>query len=543
MSKKIEDYSLVFLGVLSTFSWLMPNHYLPWTTFHSDFTMAIAYGIPCLVFFYLCRQINVEFKSIHFLAVTLILACLVSRILGWVPYWTQAALPAIYILGFLLAVCLGQILAKKHRDSISPIVFLPPLIASIISVGLQLAQWLHTPEYGITDIWISGSSGIRPAANMNQPNQLATLLLWGMAAVVWLKLRGTVGNATASLALVYLGFGVGLTLSRTAVLSYVAIFLVFVLLSSRLIGVKYLFVYALVGFSIYSAWNLHSNMPQWLGINGVGDSEIESLNRDGGIRLVIWKMFFEAGLSKILLGFGPMMNLQAQFSQLANYPMLGDVLYSSAHNIFLEIWIWFGLPLAIGMATIFIKWIVSLRWIFKKDFYESYLLFFMLLVVLVHANLELPLHYAYFLLPTGLLVGALMGASGSLSYKAVTHLKGRALFILSCVSFSMSIFIAYEYMQIERQVTIYRFQSNNILNTPNIKFPSVILLDQLSDQLWFNALDPKEKLDNINYSRAENYLNVRADCDVALKFRALTAANEIRRIDSTLLRKIDSECL
>ena len=231
MSKKIEDYSLLFLGAMSIFSWLMPNHYLPWTTFHSDFVMSIAYGIPCLVFFFVCRQVKVQSESVHFLAIILFLACLVSRVVGWVPYWAQTILPAIYLFGFLLAVCLGQILAEKYRKSIGLVVFVPPLIASVVSVGLQLAQWLHTPEYGITDIWISGSSGIRPAANMNQPNQLGTLLLWGMASIIWLRFRGALGNAATSMALVYLGFGIGLTLSRTAILSFVAICFIFVVLN------------------------------------------------------------------------------------------------------------------------------------------------------------------------------------------------------------------------------------------------------------------------------------------------------------------------
>lgn len=542
MLKKIENYSLVSLVGLSVFAWLIPNHYLPWTTFHSDFIMSVAYGIPCLVFFFVCRQVKFEFKSVHFLTIILFLACLVSRIVGWVPYWTQTALPAIYLFGFLLSVCLGQILAEKHRNSIGLVVFVPPLIASVVSVGLQLAQWLHTPEYGITDIWISGSSGIRPAANMNQPNQLGTLLLWGMAAIIWLRFKGVLGNATTSMALVYLGFGVGLTLSRTAILSFVAIYFVFVVLNLRKFKFKYLYVYALVGFSIYSAWNLHSIVPQWLGLNGFEGSGVEGLNRDNGIRLVIWKMFVEAGVSKILFGFGPMMNLQAQFSQLANYPMLGNVLYANAHNIFLEIWIWFGLPLAVVVVTIFIKWIFSLRWIFQKDFGEEQLFLFMLLVVLVHANLELPLHHAYFLLPTGLLVGVLMvGGNHSLN-KQIILLSGRTLFLLSCVALLIVFFIAHEYMKIERQVTIYRFKSHNILNTPNPEVPSVILLDQLADQLWFNALDPKEKLDDFGFIRAENYFKVRADCDVAVKFRSLAMIDGVRRIDPALQNKIDVRC-
>ncbi|BDT73869.1 hypothetical protein os4_34220 [Comamonadaceae bacterium OS-4] len=542
MWKKIEDYSLVFLGVLSIFSWLMPNHYLPWTTFHSDFVMSIAYGIPCLVFFFVCRQVQIQFNSVHFIAIILFLACLASRILGWVPYWTQTVLPAIYLSGFLLVVCLGQILTEKYRDSISLVIFLPPLIASVISVGLQLAQWLHTPEYGITDIWISGSNGIRPSANMNQPNQLGTLLLWGMASIVWLRLKGDLGKVATSIALVYLGFGVGLTLSRTAIFSFVVICLMFAIIKFKVVRVKYLLIYALVGFSIYSAWNLHSIVPQWLGLNQFEYSEVEGLNRDNGLRLVIWKMFIEAGMSKVFFGFGPMMNLQAQFSQLANYPMLDNVLYTNAHNIFLEIWIWFGLPLAVVVVTVFIKWILSLRWIFKKDLSEEQLFMFMLLVVLVHANLELPLHHAYFLLPAGLLVGALIASDGHSPNRRVVLFSGQTLFLWSCVVFSTVLFIAHEYLQIERQVTIYRFKSHNILNTPNPEAPSLILLDQLADQLWFNALDPKEKLDDFGIIRAANYFKVRADCDVALKFRSLSMVDGVQSIDPVLLNKIDARC-
>jgi hypothetical protein len=216
-------------------------------------------------------------------------------------YWTQSLLPALYFLGFLLAILIGQLLVREASPIFGAIIFIPALVAAIISVGLQLAQWLHLPSYEITDIWIVQTAGIRPAANLNQPNQLATLLLWGCASVLYYCLQNKISLPIASLTIAFICFGVGLTLSRTAILSYILISILFLIVNRRQLRLRHIIFWLLPTSFLLASWNLHSIVPKLLDLSNVADQTITNLNRDGGLRLTIWNMFISAILEKPFL--------------------------------------------------------------------------------------------------------------------------------------------------------------------------------------------------------------------------------------------------
>src|SRR5690606_30949599 len=60
--------------------------------------------------------------------------------------------------------------------------------------------------------------GGRPYANLAQPNNLATLLLFGLLASVYLRECAVLGRFPSALCSCLLLFGIALTQSRTAVL-------------------------------------------------------------------------------------------------------------------------------------------------------------------------------------------------------------------------------------------------------------------------------------------------------------------------------------
>jgi len=78
---------------------------------------------------------------------------------------------------------------------------------------------------------------------------------------------------------------------------------------------------------------------------------------------------------------------------------------TSAHNLFIDLVLWCGIPLGLALCLCIVVWVIRrFRAVTTPD---QAVLLLMVLVVLNHSMLEFPLHYAYLLLPTGWILGAL----------------------------------------------------------------------------------------------------------------------------------------
>ncbi|CAM8647146.1 O-antigen ligase-related [Comamonadaceae bacterium] len=523
-------------------AWLMPNHQLPWTTFHSDLTTAVSLSLFSLALLPIFKKKEISVTELHVLLFVLIILSVLYKLMGVTRYWTQVILPAIYILGFLLAVCVGQVVREKADSVYKAFIFIPPLIAAVVSVGLQLSQWLSIPEYGLTDIWISESSGIRPSANMNQPNQLATLLLWACISTLYFYQQRLLGLKVATLLLGFLCFGVGLTLSRTGLLNFLllSIWLFYVHRNEMLL--KHVMAWLLTLLVLVASWTLHLLLPEWLGLSNVATYAVTELNRDNGLRLTIWQMFVEAVLEKPLWGHGPLMNLAAQYSQLSNFPQLGGVLYTNAHNLALELAVWFGVPVATVVVFVWGRWLFSLRRVFLQKNDDQRFLIAIFLLMLVHASLELPLHHAYFLLPAGLIIGGLISKNAVIFSRYKMMLPVEGLFLLILLTLGCVGLLTKEYLDIERQVTILRFKEANIANTSTPIVPQLFVLDQLAAELRFHVTRTDAKLSDEELLALRNYLESYPYCDAVDKFRLILVSNQKMEQADMLRVSLSQKC-
>lgn len=529
MLKILQPYFIAVAVSLSVFAWILPNHYIPWTTFHSDAAMAFAYVI--LINFIWLSSIN-KSSCVNGFCIALIgvsLAALLYKPLGLTHYWSQSIIVSLYLLAFVQALIAGQFVWEKMKWH-SYFVFTPVLIASYISVGLQLSQWLWVSQgAGLTDIWINESSGVRPAANLNQPNQLASLILWGMISTIWLYRIRQINKMVLFLAMAYLAFGMGLTLSRSGVLSYVVCAATFIWIYKKEVEKPYVYIGLAVFAVICIAWLLHSPAQVWLHLPASVSEGIGSINREQGIRIHIWSMFASAVSEKWLFGYGPDMTLSAQFSQMDKYPEIFGQLYSNAHNIILDLMVWFGVPIVICLVGAFFRELTPLlkNSIGLKDGRVLYLL--MLVVMLVHGNLELPLHHAYFLLPLGFIIGPLFSRSrvengGGLEGQNAL-ISNKILLILALITTACYAIVVDDYLKIEREVNYYRFRNAHILNTPTPREPDVIILDQLATQVWFNTLNLAEPISNGDVKRISNFFMSNKYCDLARNYEYILREN------------------
>ena len=105
----------------------------------------------------------------------------------------------------------------------------------------------------------------------------------------------------------------------------------------------------------------------------------------------------------------------------------------------------------------------------------------------VHAMLEFPLHYAYFLLPAGLMLGAL---NVSLAFRPLWRSpRWVAAGALALAGVALAITV-HDYLRVEDDFFALRFEHQKLARPAHQSAPDVIALTQLQDMAWLARVDP-----------------------------------------------------
>jgi O-antigen ligase len=391
----------MFWAVLFSLSWLVPVHLLPWSTFPADAWTAFMALIAALVVMMRTRLV-LSWHSISCLAAGLVFLPWLQFFSGLLPYAGLAWVSCAYLLGFLLALLIGARWEQASAGQLAHALFIAIGVAAIISVGLQLYGWLGLQGSGVMGMWSLEASGDRPYANLGQPNQLATLLLWGLMACLWAYLHKVTGAATTGFIAAFLLLGIALTQSRAGYLS-LSVMLVAVwfwrgLWPSRLLPriAAGLYIYALT-IPFFLRW-LHTAL-----LLGQNDVHLR-MAHEGELRLSAWRMCITAVMERPWFGYGWTGIGSAQIAVADQFPAL-DSIFQSAHNLFLDLVLWAGLPIGLFVVGMLVWWFLAAFRAVRRS--EDAVLILLLAAVGTHALVEFPLQYAYFLLPAGLVMGML----------------------------------------------------------------------------------------------------------------------------------------
>ena len=470
-----------FCYLFLTGAWLLPNHYLPWANFHSEFAAFLGLGV--LLFCQLRghhARMTLPNPAVASLAVALFLW--VQYFTGLVFYAGDAFISSFYIVGFALAIAAGF----AHHKQYMPVkgqnmAWLLPsqvlLSAAGISALLAFLQWLSLS--GDFSVYMTATNiGDRAMANLGQPNQLGTLLLMGLAALVLMFELFKIGPLVVSLGAACFTWAIVLTESRTAILSAVTMscFLMYKLHQSRtsLQSMRFQAKFiALWWFLFILAWQLLPIVNEALLMH---DSRGIKL-LDNNARTTIWLQTFYAIGESPWFGYGWNQTAVAQAAGAVHYP--GDLAFGNAHNIILDVIAWVGLPLGLFVTVAFLYWLLT-RLNTVRDKSATYAAA-MLLPFLVHSLLEHPFAYAYFLLVAGLLIGIV---EASYPQTGVVHISRR---VSSTVLTLLTIFggyAAYEYVLIEEDYRVARFENLRVGRTEaNYIRPEIFIHTQLRDLL------------------------------------------------------------
>ena len=409
---------LVLFTLALTLPYVISVHRLPLVSFCNEFAAA-AFWIAIVSLLSLMPRLapHVALPRVAWVPASLALVlCLQTVVM------TLANPMAVHVaLTYLCVATLLTYAGYRLRDlqGLTSAVALAVIAGAVLSIAIQLIQGCApTIQQGSDAMWfglVDPRSNGRLYGNLAQPNHLNSYLAWALAGVLYLRERSTLGRYGAILLAVLVMLGMVATGSRTAPVQVALIGLVFGLvwwrraappgLSLRqqqrrravalpvalLLG--YFALYTLLSWLDRTYWHL-----------GVGEHDMARLTTEGlsgrwQLYRYGWRMFLQTPW----LGGG-----WGSFPgwQYANLEHLGTVEASvSAHDIVLDLLAQTGVLgcglFLIGLAT----WAVRAR-VWALDGRRAFWLC-MLGTVLLHALVEYPLNYTYFMFPAAFALGVL----------------------------------------------------------------------------------------------------------------------------------------
>lgn len=453
-------------------AWTIPDIIPPWDTFHHEF--AIVTGI-----FLLMPWKKMEALPLRITALMLLWCCYIIlqiRIHGLQR--DDVAFGLIFAGLFCMAALQGAqaIALVQGKELTHPTYSIRSwchviLIAGVASAIIGLAQWTNIS----LGLWMTESAG-RAYANFAQPNHLATLLVMAFAALIYLD------NETFPRTAIY-GFAIllcsalAVTESRTGALSFALLCILTTVWGPRA-NLNRTLHWLLPSFLLFAA--IYTNLSQIAPLFG-GTALRSGIGLDPTGRIEIWHQMFAALRAEPWVGYGWLQLGASHFKIAFNFDSLVNV--DHAHNLLLDLLIWFGIPM--GGIFILAGGVLSVRMVSRalgsKMDHQSLCLVAMLLPIGVHSMLEYPYAYLYFSLVAGFFAGALEAKVFSAYFPSIHY---RQIFqIIATASIALCILIAFEYYRVEEDYRAMRLENQFITRPEELhKFHShPIILTQYGD--------------------------------------------------------------
>ena len=476
-------------------SWIIPNHNNPWRVFHQDAWMAL-----CI----LCLGVWVTFQcgKLHaWSAPSIITACcalipILQWYFGLIATTGQAILASSYVLCLAFAMLLSQQIQKTHAKLLLNCLFTAIFLGCVTNVTIQLFQWLAIYDENLLSFigfWILPVPSVsRPSGNLLQPNQLATLLVWGMLAGYWGYVQRTLNLTVLSIYWFFLGLGIAITQSRIGMIELYCV-CVLVYFWRRLLPDKRL-LYCSIGLALFVTI-LYFLIPSLSGLMGLEYSgrNHSELTQDN-IRSTAYRIFYDALFAHPWFGYG-MGHLGNAYLELIKTQALQPVYFLHSHNVFLDILLWFGLPLGLLLIVGIFYWLVK---VFRSiDDFEKAIVFVMIMALGLHSLVELPHQFMYFVVPIGFAAGSLnqIWPTLKISRWATGFFTSIAL-VLWAIIFS-------DYLKTEEHYSELLFEQQRIGLPLGNPVPELIVLNQLQYMMQLHRARPAPGMsdDQLNWMR------------------------------------------
>ncbi len=458
-------------------AWLLPNHYFPWLSAWQDgWALAMLFASAAVA-----KTSGLIPKALGVLVILALGSVLLQWLIGRMYFGGDALMTAMYLCAFAVALMLGSALVRTPGAAGLEGFALAMVCGAGLSVGVALVQWSGAISLGIYGAEIP--PGTRPFGNVAQPNHLCTLTFLGLCGLGLLRESGQVSGRTFHFAAAFLVFGLVMSASRTGWLQMASLLLLACLRAKR-VGARTGRLQVAGLAALYAcltlAWPALNRALLLSGGRGVTE-QIE-----GGVRGPLWWALLDAIGREPLWGYGWQQMVMAQERVALDHPSLLHH-FDHSHNLVLDALIWAGIPL--GTTLLLLAFWPLIQQLRKLADARALWLTAAVAGVLAHAMVEFPLEYAYFLVPTGVAIGA----AQALGSGAATWTVPRpALALGGGVLLATLIWVAAEYLAAEQNLRVLRLENARIGTTRvESSAPDLNLLSQLGALLQAARLEPR----------------------------------------------------
>lgn len=462
--------------------WLMPNHQLPWNAFHHEVAMAGALGLIAMVVAWQTRW-RVPMSAFAGVLGLLILVPWGQWFAGLIPKAGTAAVSSAYVAAVMMAFLLGHAARANLHHRLLDIVFAAVALAAALNVPVQWIQWLQWYSSDFDSLVLLLVTPIndrqRPSGMILQPNQLATIQVWGLIALTWFRHRRMLSLGLFVLLFAWIGIGIGLTQSRAGLLEIAVVtgLLALVLKGDERRIICTVWSACLV---LLLLWLLNfKEVANWLGL-GMQQNAEARLTAIDGARIDAWRAFGAALLERPWFGYGL---TDGGFAYVAVAHLQPELYigqrFAHAHNAVLDVLLWFGIPLGLLLLAAFGFW-MGKRLVELPKQPENVFALALLAALGVHAMLELPHQFLYFVVPAAIFSGWLMPVDDVLKGPSMPRWSWG---LAGLLTLGAAGWMSADYFPYQERYTEWRFENNRVGQRPAIEVHEPRVLNQIHDEL------------------------------------------------------------
>ena len=387
---------------------LLAFNLAPSATFLNQATSLIGWAVVALVLA-ATTQITLHRPRGALAAALGALALLMAAAIG---SWQFAGLPSGLMLSAIGVIASAMLILwvaaavaqAGHGNAAFNALCVALIVTGVLSTWVGMVQ-VFTPQWADGNWIATASVPGRASGNLRQPNHLSSLLLWATLALVWmLETRRVNRKVTALLGSLFM-LGLVLSASRTGTLGVVVLALWGALDRQRPRAVRVMLllsplIYALCWWGS-TEWARQSHQVFGAAARLTADGDLSS-SRFGiwanTLSLIAQHPWFGVGFGEFNFAWS-----------LTPFPKRPHAFFDHTHNLPLQLAVELGLPLtllvlALLMFAMWRAWGAS-RDAASLDAPMRASAFMMVLMMALHSQLEYPLWYAYFLLPTAYALG------------------------------------------------------------------------------------------------------------------------------------------